>query len=45
LRDGFNIEDEVATTILEAVRAALDSGSLGGGWRLKVELADGTEPA
>jgi TolB-like protein len=45
LRDGFNIEDEVATTILEAVRAALDSGFLGSGWRLKVELADGTEPA
>ncbi len=40
LRDGFYLEDEVATTILEAVRAALDSGSPGTGWRLKVELSE-----
>jgi TolB-like protein len=40
LRDGFYFEDEVATTILEAVRAALDNESPGTGWQLKVELAD-----
>jgi serine/threonine-protein kinase len=40
LRDGFYLESEVATTILEAVRAALDNESPGTGWRLKVELAD-----
>lgn len=40
LRDGFYLEDEVATTILEAVRAALDNESPGTGWQLKVELAD-----
>jgi TolB-like protein len=40
LRDGFYLEDEVATTILEAVRAALDSESPGTGWRLKVELSE-----
>ena len=39
LRDGFNFEDEVATTILEAVRAALDTEAPGATWRLKVEIA------
>jgi hypothetical protein len=39
LRDGFNFEDEVATTILEAVRAALDAEAPGAAWRLKVEIA------
>ena len=40
LRDGSNVEGEVATTILEAVRAALDSRPPAAGWRLRVELAD-----
>lgn len=40
LRGGFYFEDEVATTILEAVRAALDNESPGTGWRLKVELSE-----
>ncbi len=39
LRNGFNFEDEVATTILEAVRAALDTEAPGAAWRLKVEIA------
>jgi serine/threonine-protein kinase len=42
LRDGFYLENEVATTILEAVRAALDNESPGTGWRLKVELTEST---
>jgi eukaryotic-like serine/threonine-protein kinase len=41
LRDGFSFEDEVATTILEAVRAALDNEAPGTSWRLKVEIAGG----
>jgi serine/threonine protein kinase len=41
LRDGFSFEDEVATTILEAVRAALDNEAPGAAWRLKVEIAGG----
>jgi serine/threonine-protein kinase len=40
LRDGFYLEDEVATTILEAVRAALDNETPGTGWRLRVELTE-----
>jgi TolB-like protein len=40
LRDGSNVEGEVATTILEAVRAALDTQPPAAGWRLRVELAD-----
>jgi eukaryotic-like serine/threonine-protein kinase len=39
LRDGFNFEDEIATTILEAVRAALEAEAPGAAWRLKVEIA------
>jgi len=42
LRDGFNFEDEVATTILEAVRAALDNEAPGQAWKLKVEIAGGS---
>lgn len=38
LRDGFNVEDAVATTILEAVRAAVGGEPLRAGWRLRVEL-------
>jgi hypothetical protein len=44
LRDGFNLEDEVATTILEAVRAALDAKTGTTPWRLRVELAAGEQP-
>jgi TolB-like protein len=39
LRDGSNVEGEVATTILEAVRAALNSRAPAAGWQLRVELA------
>jgi serine/threonine protein kinase len=45
LRDGFNVEDEVATTILEAVRAALDAETRTTPWRLRVELAASEPPA
>ena len=39
LRDGSNVEGEVATTILEAVRAALNSRAPAAGRQLRVELA------
>lgn len=42
LRDGSNVEGEVATTILEAIRAALTSRAPAAGWQLRVELADKT---
>jgi TolB-like protein len=40
LRDGYYVEDEIATTILEGVRAALDRDTPAGGWRLKVEIGE-----
>lgn len=40
LRDGYYVEDEIATTILEGVRAALDRDIPSGGWRLKVEIGE-----
>ena len=39
LREGSTLKDEVATTIFEAVRAALDTEAPGAAWRLKVEIA------